>query len=216
MGAGVSFYADDASDVLEIVGSTISNNVAQDSGGGGAIGGLDVKSSSDDAVLTIANTTISGNQAAGGTGAIFVEWHAHLTIVNSTITNNEALSGTVGGIMVNDSDSVVTLYNTIVAGNIDHLWSGLHRDVGKNSGSYDAASSNNLIGVVGWSGLSTTTNLTGTETTPLDSGLAPLADYGGPTKTHALLDGSPAIDAGDGSKATAYAAAVRSTRLESN
>ena len=29
------------------------------------------------------------------------------------------------------------------------------------------------------------------------SWLAPLGDYGGPTQTHALLSGSPAIDAGD-------------------
>ena len=29
-----------------------------------------------------------------------------------------------------------------------------------------------------------------------DAGLGPLADHGGPTETHALLPGSPAIDAG--------------------
>ena len=30
-----------------------------------------------------------------------------------------------------------------------------------------------------------------------DPGLGPLADNGGPTQTHALLDDSPAINAGD-------------------
>jgi hypothetical protein len=30
-----------------------------------------------------------------------------------------------------------------------------------------------------------------------DAGLLPLADYGGPTRTHALADDSPAVDAGD-------------------
>lgn len=37
-------------------------------------------------------------------------------------------------------------------------------------------------------------NQTGTPTTPLDPRLATLADNGGPTRTHALLPGSPAID----------------------
>ena len=37
----------------------------------------------------------------------------------------------------------------------------------------------------------------GTSADPLDPKLGPLANNGGPTKTHALLAGSPAIDHGD-------------------
>jgi hypothetical protein len=37
----------------------------------------------------------------------------------------------------------------------------------------------------------------GTSASPLDPRLGPLQDNGGPTKTHALLGDSPAIDAGD-------------------
>ena len=40
-------------------------------------------------------------------------------------------------------------------------------------------------------------NLTGTEANPLDPQLGELADNSGPTLTHALLPGSPAINAGD-------------------
>ncbi|MCC7086749.1 MAG: hypothetical protein IT427_17245, partial [Pirellulales bacterium] len=40
-------------------------------------------------------------------------------------------------------------------------------------------------------------NQTGDQTGVLDPKLGPLVDNGGPTKTHALLPGSPAIDAGD-------------------
>jgi hypothetical protein len=36
------------------------------------------------------------------------------------------------------------------------------------------------------------------------AGLASLGDYGGPTKTHALLSNSAAIDAGDNAVALAY------------
>ena len=42
--------------------------------------------------------------------------------------------------------------------------------------------------------LPTSTDLFGDSSAPLDVGLAPLADNGGPTRTHALLEGSPAID----------------------
>jgi hypothetical protein len=40
-------------------------------------------------------------------------------------------------------------------------------------------------------------NLIGTAAAPIDPLLGRLDDNGGPTKTHALLPGSPAIDAGD-------------------
>jgi hypothetical protein len=41
----------------------------------------------------------------------------------------------------------------------------------------------------------------GTAASPIDPKLGPLADNGGPTKTNALLAGSPALDAGDNSRA---------------
>ncbi|MCA9099889.1 MAG: hypothetical protein KDA63_01985, partial [Planctomycetales bacterium] len=40
-------------------------------------------------------------------------------------------------------------------------------------------------------------NLIGTAEAPIDPLLGPLADNGGPTLTHALLPGSPAVDAGN-------------------
>ena len=55
---------------------------------------------------------------------------------------------------------------------------------------------NNLIGATdgssGWVG----SDLTGTVAQPLNPLLAPLANYGGPTNTMALLPDSPAINAG--------------------
>jgi hypothetical protein len=46
-------------------------------------------------------------------------------------------------------------------------------------------------------------NLVGTFASPLDARLGPLADNGGQTQTHALLLGSPAINAGNNSLAVA-------------
>jgi hypothetical protein len=62
-----------------------------------------------------------------------------------------------------------------------------------------ATGSNNLIGNVGNSGLSTSTNLVG-----VSPGLAPLGYYGGETRIHALLPTSAAIDAGSDSSASTH------------
>jgi hypothetical protein len=55
-----------------------------------------------------------------------------------------------------------------------------------------------LIGVLNGSAVlaSDTDNIKGTLAVPADPRLGPLQDYGGPTRTMALLAGSPAIDAG--------------------
>ena len=59
-----------------------------------------------------------------------------------------------------------------------------------------------MIGVVGNSGITSSNNniILGAG---IDAGLTPLGDYGGKTRTHALLLTSLAIDAGDDAKATA-------------
>jgi CSLREA domain-containing protein len=55
----------------------------------------------------------------------------------------------------------------------------------------------NVVGIAGrhcgWE--TTSSDLSGSLSEPLDALLGPLADHGGPTLTHALLPGSPALDA---------------------
>jgi hypothetical protein len=46
-------------------------------------------------------------------------------------------------------------------------------------------------------------DMVGTAANPIDPRLGPLANNGGPTQTHALLAGSPAIDHGDNTNAPA-------------
>src|SRR5262249_11915861 len=66
-----------------------------------------------------------------------------------------------------------------------------------NEDSFSSTSRNNLIGVNDpLSGLDPATNLLGSLASPLNPLIGPLADNGGPTKTHLLLLGSPAIKAG--------------------
>jgi hypothetical protein len=63
----------------------------------------------------------------------------------------------------------------------------------------------NLIGVVDGfaTGFGAASDQLGTSSDPLDPLLGPLANNGGPTQTHALLAGSPAIDKGDNTGAPA-------------
>ncbi|QDT44366.1 putative outer membrane protein pmp20 precursor [Gimesia alba] len=149
------------------------------------------------------NTTYSGNHASSRGGAIFNS--GTLNVLNNTLTLNTADQS--GGGISNDSDliptAMVTLVNTIVAGN-----SGAQSndDLG---GAYntDGLSFNNLIGNIGSAtGLidGDNGNIVGSLMAPVDPNLGILLDNGGPTKTHTLLFGSLAIDAGRNASATTF------------
>jgi hypothetical protein len=189
-GGGIGVYAG-VGHVLDITRSTISNNTAD------GIGGLDFMSSGGTNTGTVVNSTFSGNVAAyiGGVRVIF--GGASLSFIDDTIVHN---SGTVdmGGLQLTNGGTA-TLHNTIVA---DNVGSG----TGNIAGAVDAASSHNLVTVWGTGGLTNSqTSGDGRGNIVLSwvqsAGLTPLGDYGGPTLTHALLVGSPALDAGDDSLA---------------
>ncbi len=160
-----------------IVRSTISGNVSNDVGG--AIRSL--------GNMTITNSTISGNTATGWHGGAIFHTDGAMEILNSTIANNRGpdwapsaiFNGSFGG-----PAPTLTLTNTIISGNqwyaCDH-WTGANilTSGGHNLVQDDTCSpvASDQIGV--------------------DPLLGPLADNGGPTLTHALPAGSPAIDAVD-------------------
>jgi hypothetical protein len=85
--------------------------------------------------------------------------------------------------------------NSIIAGNlVDFTGTGTDVFGDFTSGGH------NLIGDGSGStgfGISGKSDQVGTPDNPIDPMLAPLANNGGPTKTRALLAGSPAIDHGD-------------------
>lgn len=185
--------------------STISNNRAQYQGGGiqsiyspltitaSTISGNTSTSGAGLYIRTgnyyyaeIVGSTISGNSASYRGGGIYNLPYSNLTIRHTTITSNSATNNG-GGIMASGNES---LNHSIVAGNT--RGSRVRNDI---TGS--ATLSFTLLGV----NTSTTItnsggNLIGTSATPREAMLGPLANNGGPTFTHALLPGSPAIDAG--------------------
>jgi hypothetical protein len=175
--------------------STLSGNTAISPDGLFGIGGGILNTG---AVAAVHNSTISGNSAQSGGGA---ELDNSLEFDNCTITQNHCDSddnglGLGGGIYVFQSQ--VALHNTIVADNFRGSGTATDSDIVIDQGTTSPFSANNLIGT-GGSGFITNGTL-GNLVGVVDPGVGPLADNGGPTLTHALLPGSPAIDAGAGDR----------------
>ena len=104
-----------------------------------------------------------------------------------------------GGIYVASGyTGTVSLHNTLVAGNLIMLsGDGAAADCFGDTGDIVSAG-HNLIGIAdGCHWVATPGDQVGSVTAPINPLLAPLADNGGPTLTHALLFNSPAINTGD-------------------
>lgn len=157
-----------------VVDSTVDSNYSEGRGGG-------LATFSD---LTITNSTISGNTARSfGGGGVFARWPSMLYIRNSTITANTGHDG--GGVLVDYPQGV---QSSIIAGN--HADESFVADFSSRR-PIPVYGANNLIGEA-----SANASLP-TDTRHGNPRLRPLADNGGPTRTHALLPISPAIDAGN-------------------
>jgi CSLREA domain-containing protein len=161
--------------------SSIVNN-ATDGDGGGIYAGC------YDGGTLITNSTISGNTAAGRGGGIFCSGDgAGMSLGNVTVVNNVAGEG--GGVFWN-SPGGLGLSNTIIANNV--AGGGQPNDCSTSVPTDVYPQGVNLIRDVG--NCPTDGVIAG-----VDPRLGPLRDNGGPTPTHALLPGSPAIDAGGAS-----------------
>jgi hypothetical protein len=138
----------------------------------------------------IRNSTISGNT---GTGLLTYGHQPYpTTLLNCTITNNSSNFRAAG--FSHDMSVPAQVRNTIIAGNIG---GGYASD---NIGGSFSSLGHNLIGhATGGTGFTNgvSGDKVGTQAVPLDPLLGALANNGGPTETHALLGGSPCIDAGD-------------------
>jgi CSLREA domain-containing protein len=121
-----------------------------------------------------------------------------VTLLNDTITDNSAHTG--GGVWL-ITGGASNVRNTIVAGNLVG-YGGVGPDV---SGAFTSRGHNLVGDRSGSTGFVNGANgdQVGTAASPIDPRLAPLAINGGPTQTHALLAGSPAIDRGDNANAPA-------------
>ncbi len=170
-GGGIAGYN------VKVTSSTIVGNSAVD---GGGISGYNVK---------VTSSTIAGNSAEYGGGIS----GGKISITSSTITGNLARFRGGGGIWTRFDSFTAVLSHTIVADN--------SRVTDGNPPVPDDLAGNGIF-ELGYSLVGTAVGEI--NTTPgtinyfgIDPLLGPLADNGGPTQTHALLPGSPALDAGD-------------------
>jgi len=211
-GGGITNYG-----TLTLTNSTISGNAAASDGGG--IANLKDIANLKGSTLTVTNSTISGNTATGNGGGIFNDSDSQITLTNSTISGNTA-TGNGGGISmvegraemtfctvygnmatsgggissgeISTARSQVLMRASIVAGN--HAQAGIGPDIAGHltSDGYNLIS--HISGAVFVNPLEKhRTDLSEDRFTNLK--IDPLLkDNRGPTQTHALLLGSPAID----------------------
>ena len=173
---------------LTVHSSTISGNTASN-GGGVSSRTSSPPFTATSTVTILVNTTLSANTAtASGSGGGFRNGNGLSYLVNCTLTGNSAPANQGGGVATyGDSATVTRFANTLCVGNFGG-------DVNYVTGATNSNVSlgGNLIGT-GNSGA----NFSGqTNTTPAYIILGALADNGGPTWTHALLPGSPALNTG--------------------
>ena len=202
-GGGLVWY--DSFGAFTLRNSTLSGNTADSTGGGLYL----AYPQAPEATAAILNSTISGNSAGENGGGITTTSYYGVDIVQSTITANTAPQGAGIFIPVVSSGSLAAPKGP-----------GLPNESGpvaeprtKKDGAYAVTTTGSIIAqnvgtdVEEGGTLTATSSIIGkrTGTALVDKGgnlfnvdplLGALADNGGPTKTHALLPGSPAIDAG--------------------
>jgi len=172
---------------VQIINSTLNDNSAQSGGGqGGGIFNKGEARGNGVTLLKLNDSTLSNNSARQGGGGIFNRGeagHAILDISNSTLSGNSGVDG--GGIIRNFG----RLANAAV---IDTILKAETMPSIQNEQGSVTSRGYNLSSDSGGSVLTAPGDRINT-----DPKLGPLQSNGGLTDTHALLSGSPAIDAGD-------------------
>jgi len=132
--------------------------------------------SNADSSATLTNVTWSEN-VANEAGGLFNN-NSNTILINNTFFGNVSKLSTGGAIIIYQSSPTIT--NSILWGNTpDQIYNSTGGSV-----------------IINYSDIQGNENWGGTGNINLDPMLQSLADNGGITKTHALVDGSPAIDAG--------------------
>lgn len=151
-----------------VVRSTVSHNTATDGVGGGI--------TMCNGVLRVSNSTVSGNSATMEGGGILVRcFQNSVTIVNTTVADNVAATGANGISWLGDAD--LTLRNSVVVG---------------TCGGEVISGGGNIESPGDTCGFVADGDQVGVDAGAL--GLLALDNYGGPTPTHALAEGSVAVD----------------------
>jgi CSLREA domain-containing protein len=166
-----------------ITNSTISGNSASEGGG------VYSNTALSGPKTTITNSTISGNSATVRYGGGVYNGDGLTVIEHSTITDNTAPNGKGSGVAsYGDSRTSTEVLSSIVSANtntdVDFVDDTINNSFDSNG--YNLIGDGNATGAF---------NQTGDQTGVSDPKLKVLGNYGGPTQTHSLKPGSPAINA---------------------
>jgi hypothetical protein len=179
---------------LVVIDSTVSNNSAVSGGG--------ISSGGPGAILVVEGSTVSGNEITSWGRGGGISSNSDLVIINSSVSSNSAPHDWSGG-GISHMGGRLSLTNATLSGNSpSELFLTDPAFVANTI--FDGPCAGNFFLVVSLGG-----NLEGPDDTcglthasdqvrVPDLFLGALADNGGPTWTHALLPGSPAIDASSG------------------
>ena len=185
-----------------ITGNTLigADATGADNDGGAAYGGGVCQNNGPSGTLDIINCTISGNSVTGGvnTGTGLpgiglgggVSAGNGTTLTNCTIASNSASFSGGGMWSFNSTDNQGPFLGNTIFGDNTSGYSGpdIRNTVQSRGYNLIEDMSGTTLDTDG-NGNTDTGNITG-----VDPDLGPLADNGGPTQTHALNRGSPAID----------------------
>jgi hypothetical protein len=199
-GGGLAVGA--ATGTVNLLNTTISGNAATNHGGGihhtaGAV--------------TLAHVTMTLNNAdsddsgAGDGGGVFTSAGASITAINTIFAQNSDLSGVDQ--FNNIAGALTSLGNNLVGRTTG--FTPLAADIVLDDGDDDVNDDGIVSDLDDRNGDGRIDDIdrefevdnNGARADDLFAFLAPLANYGGPTLTHALLPGSPALDAAAGAQA---------------
>lgn len=161
--------------------------------GGGVYSAVNAKS-------TFINTTISQNYARGkvegnGIGGGIYNYGGTVYLANSTIASNtsQGLGSAIAATSDSDGSAYVYSKNSLIVGHANSTIDQSCYDFGPNDSQKIFLVENNLITEES-NCFRSETDIVVPEAITFTKVIGPLADYGGPTPTYALLPGSPAID----------------------
>ena len=183
----------DGGGILNAVGHlTMQSSTVQGNSAGVDGGGI-----TNYATMTLRNVTVSGNSAYNDGGGIYGGGGSDTTLSNVTVAFNttdvDVLEGGDGGGLGGSGSSSFLLFNTLVGDNLDNSSTpamdtndcGVFGSMSASYSLFEAVDPNTCVG------FTPATNVIG------DPLLQTLAYNGGSTRSHALREGSPAIDAGN-------------------
>jgi lactocepin len=163
---------------LTITRSTIADNTAELAGGIWTAG-----------ATTVTNGTVSGNTGTYGAGGVATS-SGTFSLVASTVSFNTAGDNPGAGGVLRLTAGTLDLRGSVVAENSAGNFPDCFLIGGATSHGYNVVGDDSGCGYTPGTG-----DQVGTRTVPIDPLLGPLQDNGGAVETHALLQGSPAIDA---------------------